>query len=308
VLQKYDHSLTMSVLTAVHGASDTNPSAQNVDALIKASAPNCKHSKKIEAQNDGHNLVNFCNSDLRSLVVRVASLAGVAPPPSTANAVAQKPAQNNAQNVQGSGQNYILNVQILDVVYPWLASKNYKNELIALDHKSQEYQQVSTQFAKSLPNKTIVKISEYRDNRFWFFYYNYRYDLEQAQNAPVQMDLWHGTDADVISTILLENFDFRLAGSRVGALWGSGSYFALDAKTSLSYCSAGKSGQPTLKMLLVNVVVGNYCLGAKGMKRPPVIPNTNQLYDSVVDDVKKPTMFVTFDRYAQYPRFVVEFK
>jgi len=123
----------------------------------------------------------------------------------------------------------------------------------------------------------------------------------------VQIDLWHGTDADVINTILLENFDFRLAGSRVGALWGSGAYFAVDAKTSLGYCTPGKSGS-NLKMLLVNVVVGKFTQGAKGMKRPPAIPNSNKLYDSVVDNVKNPTMFVTFDRYAQYPRWVVEFK
>lgn len=41
--------------------------------------------------------------------------------------------------------------------------------------------------------------------------------------------LFHGTKAEYIDAICQQNFDWRIAGSSTGALYGEGSYFARDA-------------------------------------------------------------------------------
>ena len=49
--------------------------------------------------------------------------------------------------------------------------------------------------------------------------------------------------------------------------------------------------------------------GSSEMVRPPALPNSNhQLYDSCVDDVTNPSIFVVFERDQCYPRYLISYK
>ena len=52
--------------------------------------------------------------------------------------------------------------------------------------------------------------------------------------------LFHGTKIVNIDVICEQGFDWRMAGSVVGALYGKGTYFARDASYSKDYTNGGK--------------------------------------------------------------------
>jgi poly [ADP-ribose] polymerase 10/14/15 len=58
------------------------------------------------------------------------------------------------------------------------------------------------------------------------------------------------------------------------------------------------------------VLVGKYTKGKEGLIIPPPIDENNQIvrYDSVVDNVINPLMFVIFYDYRSYPEYLVTFK
>jgi hypothetical protein len=60
-------------------------------------------------------------------------------------------------------------------------------------------------------------------------------------------------------------------------------------------------------MLLVRVLAGHYAQGEASMRRPPV-RREDVLFDSVVDNVKAPTIYITFDNTRSYPSYVVEYR
>ena len=124
-----------------------------------------------------------------------------------------------------------------------------------------------------------------------------------------EQQLYHGTSSDLVEVIASDNFDFRIAGERVGALYGNGAYFASTAKYSDLY--AQKNPSTGLKsMFIAKVLVGKICEGESGMKRPPNIdPNDFRKgqYDSAVNNTGSPTIFCVFDKNQYYPEYIVEY-
>jgi poly [ADP-ribose] polymerase 7/11/12/13 len=58
------------------------------------------------------------------------------------------------------------------------------------------------------------------------------------------------------------------------------------------------------------VVVGDYARGKSGLTRPPPKDRRrpyDDLYDSCVDNVKNPSIFVTFDLCQSYPEYIIEY-
>ena len=89
-----------------------------------------------------------------------------------------------------------------------------------------------------------------------------------------------------------------------GAVYGAGVYFARDASYSMGF-----TGGSRRVMYLARVLVGRYCEGNSRMKKPPPI-NSEQpeiLFDSMVDDIKIPTKFVTYYDNQCYPEYLITF-
>lgn len=122
-----------------------------------------------------------------------------------------------------------------------------------------------------------------------------------------ELDLYHGTDPENVETICHQNLDHRLAGDRVGTLFGQGSYFASDAKYSDGYAVADKNGHKF--MFQCRVLAGKWTYGDPKYKRPPPIDDkaSSRLYDCCVDSTDKPRIFCLFDMNQYYPEYVIEY-
>ena len=99
--------------------------------------------------------------------------------------------------------------------------------------------------------------------------------------------------------------------------YGKGMYFARDANLSASYAvsgggfimSSGGFGTPDSHMYLARVLTGEYTTGNSSMLVPPAKSptNPNVLYDSVVDKVANPSIFVVFYDAQAYPEYLITF-
>ena len=62
-------------------------------------------------------------------------------------------------------------------------------------------------------------------------------------------------------------------------------------------------------MFLCRVLVGRITKGDHTMiDTPPIPASQNELYDSTVDNVNHPTIFVTFRDYRAYADYLIKFK
>ena len=87
-------------------------------------------------------------------------------------------------------------------------------------------------------------------------------------------------------------------------------YFALQA----SYAARSTYSPPDPNgfryMYLAKVLVGEYTVGRQGMLTPPVrnAYDFNDTYDTVVDNVTNPGIFVVFYDWQCYPEYLITFQ
>ncbi|WAR14207.1 PAR12-like protein [Mya arenaria] len=113
---------------------------------------------------------------------------------------------------------------------------------------------------------------------------------------------------DTVEAIYRQGFDFRLSGTASGTAYGKGSYFATTAKYSNCYTDRQKE---TMGMFIAKVLVGDYTKGDKSYTRPPQKdPHdlSSPLYDSCVDSVTDPKIFVIFELGQVYPEYLIKYK
>ena len=123
-----------------------------------------------------------------------------------------------------------------------------------------------------------------------------------------ELQLFHGTKADIVDVICHQNFDFRLSGERIGTLFGKGTYFASTAKYSDGYATRGVNGNKV--MFMAKCLVGKCTLGDPTCNRPPYIDTkdpTKGLYDCCVDNPSNPRIFCIFDWNQHYPEYVIQY-
>lgn len=126
---------------------------------------------------------------------------------------------------------------------------------------------------------------------------------------PLERHLFHGTTKEASEDICHNNFDPRMAGLN-GASYGFGSYFATTASFSSTY-SAKVGPDQVRHMFLAKVLVGNVSLGRNSYRRPPPLSSKTRqyhLYDTCVDNMDKPTVFVVFDSCQCYPYYLIKYR
>ena len=92
----------------------------------------------------------------------------------------------------------------------------------------------------------------------------------------------------------------------LAAFYGDGNYFAVDSSYSVSYARPNARGEKL--MYMAKVLVGEYTRGRPGMKAPPKKGMGTNLYDSVVNNVANPSIFVVFPDNHAYPEYLICFK
>ena len=104
------------------------------------------------------------------------------------------------------------------------------------------------------------------------------------------------------------NLKLQTSEPLVGAAYGDGVYFAKEASYSMTYSEPSPNGDRF--MYLARVLVGKHTKGKQRIKRPPAIdPRKPEiLYDSVVNMDENPTIFVVFNDFHVYPKYLITFK
>ncbi|XP_066218952.1 protein mono-ADP-ribosyltransferase PARP12 [Saccopteryx leptura] len=179
-------------------------------------------------------------------------------------------------------------------------------QLITLHSSSEEYEKVYNLFNRTLPYY-IQKIERVQNLALWEVY-QWQKGQMQKRNGGRMVDerqLFHGTSAYFVDAICQQNFDWRVCGLH-GTSYGKGSYFARDAAYSHHY---SKSDSKFYIMFLARVLVGEFTRGNASFVRPPAKDGRGNsvFYDSCVNSMSDPSIFVIFEKHQAYPEYVIQY-
>eukprot|EP01084_Bolivina_argentea_P207525 354058_1 len=199
----------------------------------------------------------------------------------------------------GNGNGGIDNDNDNDYTTPKLIELNLKTNKIA--------QRVSNEFyatAKAKTNK-IIKIESVQNRYLWDKYYTQKESMKKSNglNKLNERSLWHGTHITVMDKIIKQGFRKEFNTTHQ---YGEGTYFAVNADYSLSYC---KSDNNTYKMFQCLVLCGESAVGSKKitLRNWPNKSGSGQIVDSLVNSRKHPAIFVIHDDVRVYPMFIVHY-
>ncbi|XP_030633900.1 protein mono-ADP-ribosyltransferase PARP12-like [Chanos chanos] len=177
---------------------------------------------------------------------------------------------------------------------------------VTLQRTSSEYKEILAMFNKTMHDFSVVQIERIQNRALWEVY-QWQRDFMKKQHSDknvTEKQLFHGTDSKHIDAICTNNFDWRICGTH-GTAYGKGSYFARDARYSHSY--TGQSG--TRSMFICRILVGEYTKGHSSYLRPPSKDGGDTIfYDSCVDDVYNPSIFVVFEKHQIYPEYLIQYR
>ncbi|XP_048244595.1 protein mono-ADP-ribosyltransferase PARP14-like isoform X1 [Haliotis rufescens] len=184
-----------------------------------------------------------------------------------------------------------------------------ESEMVPVNNPSQEYTDVEQSFVSSLGRyPTILKIERVQTKFLWQQYVAKKQQLEK-QNPGHQNEtvLWHGTAVDAIPSIYKGGFNRSYCGKNATAV-GEGVYFAVQAAYSDRNTYAVPDRQGHKHMFQARVLTGMYCRGQGGMRVPPQRDAANHIqFDSVVDNVSGPGMYIIFNDTQAYPEYLITY-
>ncbi|XP_072902693.1 protein mono-ADP-ribosyltransferase PARP12 [Hemitrygon akajei] len=223
--------------------------------------------------------------------------------------ISEQDMKSQIQNQRKTGQEILGISQGKSLPAHWdkSAQTDIGYKLIQVAESSDEFKQVQSLFQRTMKRSVIQKIERIQNVSLWEVYQWQKEQMKKNNNGKdvVEKQLFHGTDSSIIDAICQQNFDWRICGTH-GTTYGKGSYFARDSSYSHNYCQAGKS---TLTMFVARVLVGEYVRGSSSYLRPPLKDGTKKcFYDSCVDSVSNPSIFVIFEKHQIYPEYLIEYK
>lgn len=177
---------------------------------------------------------------------------------------------------------------------------------VSLQSTAGEYIKINELFNRTMRGFSILKIDRIQNRALWEVFQWQKDCMKKSSRGRdvCEKQLFHGTDRKHVDAISLNNFDWRICGTH-GTAYGKGSYFARDAKYSHSYAS--DSG--TRSMFVCRVLVGDYTKGDSEYLRPPSKDGGDTVfYDSCVNDVYDPAIFVVFEKHQIYPEYLIEYR
>ncbi|XP_071344165.1 poly(ADP-ribose) polymerase family member 14-related sequence 1 isoform X2 [Trachinotus anak] len=171
-----------------------------------------------------------------------------------------------------------------------------------------EYTEVQNLFLATC-RRTIIKIERIQNPVLWKSLQIKRREMDQRNgHQNNERRLFHGTCHTTVNHINHYGFNRSYAGKNA-ACYGNGTYFAVDANYSASntYSRPNQNGEKF--MYLCRVLTGDYTRGQQNMIVPPAKgPVSIHKYDSVVDNVTKPSMYVIFHDSQACPEYLITFK
>ncbi|KAL4223859.1 Appr-1'-p processing enzyme [Mactra antiquata] len=185
-----------------------------------------------------------------------------------------------------------------------------KTKIVSVDINGSEYQDVKKALlAAGCPVKSILDIKRIEDEYKWFQYMTKKKQMEcdNPKHVTNERKLWHGTDADTVDKIIKGGYDRSFRG-RNAVAFGDGVYFAVSSAYSHRYAPA--DGNNVRHMFYNRVLTGEYCQGSSGLGVLPAKTSKNGfniLYDSAVNNMNNPSMYVIFHDTQAYPEYLIEY-
>ena len=171
--------------------------------------------------------------------------------------------------------------------------------------ESLEFRSIVNQFYKTMPRNQweILRIDGIDFDQT---VYNAVLKQKRSSNSVCKvLTVFHGTKHDNLKKIIQNGFnrDFNQRNK-----YGKGVYFARDANFSNAYCqTVSINGVTVKKMFVCKIIVGSCCVGNSGMKVPPTKSDGTQ-YDTLVDTIYNPSIYVICKDYHAIPKYLITFK
>ncbi|XP_076816902.1 protein mono-ADP-ribosyltransferase PARP14-like [Clavelina lepadiformis] len=212
---------------------------------------------------------------------------------------------HNFQFLSLSGKLKSINSMSEDLPPEWTAMLGESWLKVSLDPTSYDYKKIKQKFMESKPAiQNLVKIERVQNPALYKQYELKKQHVERCMlsDSPAERKLFHGTTS--ADDIYKHGFDRGFAGKNA-TLYGKGTYFHVNSSYSVRYSTVNNPS--TKHMFLARVLTGNFCSGNSGLRAAPICPDTNRAFDSVVDDVKAPSIFVVFKDSSAYPSYLITF-
>uniref|UniRef100_A0A8D0D2S7 Poly [ADP-ribose] polymerase n=1 Tax=Sander lucioperca TaxID=283035 RepID=A0A8D0D2S7_SANLU len=184
-------------------------------------------------------------------------------------------------------------------------------KVVALQPSSAEYRTVKEAFKRTV-QKTVLKIERVQNVHLRRAYEGQKKQLSDKNNqlgGASEKLLYHGTTHDNCDSIMKTGFNRRFSGQNATA-YGHGTYFAVNASYSANPTYSKPAADGSALIFVALVLTGIYTLGQSDMRVPP--PRSDQQphdrFDSVVDKIDNPNMYVVFHDNQAYPDYLITFK
>ena len=185
--------------------------------------------------------------------------------------------------------------------------------LFSVPLTTEEFGNIAARFLKTMPRSNVEQIDRVENGVMHQSFLLQASILKKQMGAEwdrikMRQMLYHGTEAIDVIVNSVDGYGFLplLAGTSTGAIWGDGTYFARDAQYSDAYATTLPSGRK--QMLLVDILLGKSAQGAEGMKMCPLLAGEKyKRYNSLVDKVDNPCIFVVQHSNQAYPAYLLTY-
>ncbi|XP_068133446.1 zinc finger CCCH-type antiviral protein 1-like isoform X2 [Hyperolius riggenbachi] len=216
----------------------------------------------------------------------------------------------NVKMLKGSTKFGTASSPLRTELYPpqWemLAMKDVGYKKALVPKTSVEFLKIDAMFSTTVTGHTVWKLWRVQNPALWEAYQRQKDQMKRRSDSKInECQLFHGTTSTNANMICSQNFDRNTNGNII-TMFGKGSYFFKDA------FYAHKHTQPTSdgirSMFVARVLVGDFAKGEPMMTQPPQKHNSSQSYDSCVDNIRNPSIFVVFNKLQMYPEYLLEYK
>ena len=190
--------------------------------------------------------------------------------------------------------------------------------LHAVKGGSNEWNKEVTRIHETLTNATIIKLERIQNKWLWERYSFAKKRMSKTNKEGInEKHLFHGTRDTPPEKVYRseKGVDFRF--SREG-LFGTGSYFAVNASYSDSYAYTLTEGISYEKQIFICKVLTGESYNAetsdKSLRQPPLKPNPThgsfeeECYDSVKGYTNGSHVYVVYDHEKVYPAYLVTYR
>jgi hypothetical protein len=177
---------------------------------------------------------------------------------------------------------------------------------VALDNSNAEFAEVVGLFTITARDFTVLRVERVQNLGQWVLYQTKKRDMEARGGAgPNEMRLFHGTDEATVPKIANSAFNRSYCGKNATA-YGRGVYFASGASYSASNTYSTPNAIGEKRMFLCRVLAGAYTIGTGDMRVAP--PNSQgTFFDTTVDKLDNPSIFVIYHDAQAYPEYLITF-